>query len=91
MWITGAEKGNVQLFDEDSRALKIVVQRGFDAPFLDYFASVSVNDPSACGAALENADRVVVEDVASSAIFADQPSRTIRSMPACVPSSRRHW
>ena len=29
MWITGAEKGNVQLFDEDARALTLVVEHGF--------------------------------------------------------------
>lgn len=70
--ITGADKGNIQLLEND--VLKIVAQRGFDAPFLDFFNSVKHYDPVACGAALQRSERVIVEDVANSPIFAGAPA-----------------
>ena len=35
--ITGANKGNIQLFDAGSNCLKIVSQKGFEIPFLTFF------------------------------------------------------
>jgi two-component sensor histidine kinase len=73
--ITGADKGNIQLFDPDPGALMIVAQRGFERPFLEFFKSVSRKDASACVAAMERGERVIVEDVADSDIFAGQPAK----------------
>ncbi|MBV8114397.1 MAG: PAS domain-containing protein [Silvibacterium sp.] len=67
--LTGAEKGNLQLLDADSGALKIVAHRGFKDPFLTYFADAHVTI-SACGLAAGSVERVVVEDVTQSEIFA---------------------
>jgi PAS domain S-box-containing protein len=64
--ITGADMGNIQLFQNG--ALQIVSQRGFAAPFLEFFNRVS-RGSSACGAALERRERVIVEDVRQSPIF----------------------
>ena len=47
-----ADFGNVQLYDPDSHSLKIVVHRGFEQQFLDYFNSVPEGTGS-CGAAFE--------------------------------------
>jgi PAS domain S-box-containing protein len=77
MWICGAEKGNIQLLDETSSSLKIVVQRGFDAEFLDFFASVEQSDASVCGAAFAFGERIVVEDVTTSDIFAGHTSQKV--------------
>lgn len=49
--ISAADKGNIQLFDPISMALRIEAQRGFDAPFLRFFALVR-DDSSACAAAM---------------------------------------
>ncbi len=65
--ITEADMGNVQIVD-DSGSLRIAAQRGFEAPFLDFFRSVRSNE-SACGAALGRGHRVIVADVTSSPIF----------------------
>ena len=46
--ITGADMGNIQLLEDG--ALRIVSQRGFEAPFLDFFDVVH-NDQAACGSA----------------------------------------
>ncbi len=91
--ITGAAKGNIQLIDGD--VLKIAVQRGFDPPFLEFFAAVH-DQSSACGAAMRGG-RVVVEDVLKSQIFAGQASldvllaagvRAVQSTPLVSSSGR---
>ena len=70
--LTGADKGNIQLFDPKSESLTIAAQRGFEKPFLDFFADVRVGEAAACGAAMAAASRILVEDVVESAIFAGQ-------------------
>ena len=72
--LTGADKGNIQLFDPKSESLTIAAQRGFEKPFLDFFAEVRVGEAAACGAAMATASRILVEDVRESAIFAGQDS-----------------
>jgi|SRR5215469_1553524 len=74
--LTCADMGNIQLFDPDSQLLKIVVQRGFDRPFLNFFANVHPGE-SACGAALKRMHAVAVNDVTCSPIFANSPSLEI--------------
>src|SRR5215813_6404421 len=64
--LTGAQKGNVQLFDRGR--LRIAAQRGFSAPFLKFFGEVEVGH-AACGEATRRRAQVVVEDVASHPIF----------------------
>jgi PAS domain S-box-containing protein len=71
MDISHADMGNMQLFQGD--ALKIVVQRGFDETFLHYFDAVHQGH-AACGTALREARRVVVEDVTRSSIFIGTPA-----------------
>src|ERR1051325_6399914 len=38
--ISGADKGNIQVYDEASRSLRFVAQHGFQEQFLKYFANV---------------------------------------------------
>ncbi|HEV8169859.1 MAG TPA: ATP-binding protein, partial [Pyrinomonadaceae bacterium] len=71
--ITGADKGNVQLLDRESGALRLSAQSGFDQHFLEFFESVN-GDDCACGVALRTKQRVIVEDVSKSEIFAGKPS-----------------
>ena len=58
-----ADFANVQLFRPEDNTLEIVCQRGFAAPFLTAFRSVSADDPSACGRALHSRATVLIEDV----------------------------
>jgi two-component sensor histidine kinase len=69
--ITGADKGNAQLFVPSSNALTIAAHRGFDEAFLSFFALVR-EDASACGAAMRSGERVIVENVMISEIFSGQ-------------------
>jgi len=45
-----------------------LASRGFVAPFLVFFAVVRGSDDSTCGAALKQAGRIIVSDIAQSAI-----------------------
>jgi PAS domain S-box-containing protein len=94
--ISGADKGNIQLLDYDSGVLRLVTQHGFDESFLEFFANVSDAD-SACGRAMESHQRVIVEDVAESDIFAGKPSlevllkasvRSVQSLPLLSSSGK---
>lgn len=71
--ITAADKGNIQLLNDDSNTLNLVAQSGFDEPFLEFFEYVG-NGDSACGVALHSKQRVVVENINESEIFAGKPS-----------------
>ncbi len=67
--ISGADFGNIQLFDPKTSDLRIVAHRGFPQWWLDYWNRVS-RGHGMCGTALEHGERVIVEDVEHSAIFA---------------------
>jgi two-component sensor histidine kinase len=75
--ITSADKGNLQLLDPSTGVLTIAAQRGFEDPFfLSFFASVR-DDASACAAAMQSGQRVIVHDVRESEIFGGQPSKDV--------------
>ena len=69
-----AERGNVQLADPATGALRIAAQRGFDSEFMAYFAAVT-DDGSACGRAAQHHAQVVITDVTTDPGFA--PHREI--------------
>ena len=75
--IAGADMGNIQLLEPANGRLKIAASRGFSAPFLDFFATVSAHTNSACGATLVNRMRIMVEDVATSYLFVATPALDI--------------
>src|SRR5262249_37035151 len=56
-----------------SDSLVIKVHRGFAKPFLDFFSHVR-EENSACGASMLSGERVVVEDVTRSDLFAGKAS-----------------
>jgi PAS domain S-box-containing protein len=69
--IMQADRGTLQLLEEGS--LRIVAHHGHRAAFLDFFAAAE-GRASVCGEALKRGDRLIVEDVESSPIFAGTPS-----------------
>ncbi len=69
--IVSAEKGTLQLVEGDS--LRIVAHHGHERPFLDFFAAAE-DVASVCGEATRRGERVVVEDVEASPLFAGTPS-----------------
>lgn len=67
--ITHADFGNIQLVDPKSSDLRIATQRGFPQWWIDYWNTVSKGHGT-CGTALERGERIIVEDVEQSPIFA---------------------
>jgi PAS domain S-box-containing protein len=76
IFLMGAEKGNLQLLDPSSGTLMLAAHRGFEDPFLRFFAVVK-DEISVCGAVMRTRERIVVEDITSSEIFAGKPSRKV--------------
>lgn len=74
-----ADRGNVQVADPATGALRIAAQRGFSTEFLAYFAVVS-DDGSACGRAAHRNAQVMIADVATDPGFA--PHRDIAAASA---------
>lgn len=74
--ICGADKGHIQLRESESGKLKMVAQRGFEDPFLEFFNSDAAG-ASASGVAFDAHQRVIVEDVLESEIFAGSSSLAI--------------
>ncbi|HEU5132453.1 MAG TPA: histidine kinase dimerization/phospho-acceptor domain-containing protein, partial [Pyrinomonadaceae bacterium] len=74
--ISGADKGNIQLVDEESGVLRMAVHSGFDPWFLDFFDAIS-DASTACGMALKTKQRVVVENITESEIFAGELSLSV--------------
>jgi GAF domain-containing protein len=60
--LTAARFGNVQLLDQRTGALEMVVHRGFGDRYLDFFAVVQ-GDGTACATALRHRRATLVADV----------------------------
>ena len=71
--IAHADKGNLQILDQQSGVLQIAVQSGFDEPFLNFFDNIKSNDPSSYSVALREAKYTIVEDITQSDICTGQP------------------
>jgi GAF domain-containing protein len=77
--LAGADRGNVQILDQETGSLRIAVQHGFGAEFLDYFAVVD-DERSACGRAAKERVQAVIVDVSMDPGFA--PHRGIAAASA---------
>jgi PAS domain S-box-containing protein len=60
---SGADFGNIQLYNPQVGALEIVAQRGFRQDFLEYFRQVRVDEGSCCAQAMQSGQRIILEDV----------------------------
>jgi two-component system CheB/CheR fusion protein len=72
--LTRSHMGTLQIYDEPTKTLRLVAHRGFRQPFLERFASVSIESNSTCGEALKRGQRVYVEDVTESPFLKDTES-----------------
>jgi signal transduction histidine kinase/ActR/RegA family two-component response regulator len=94
--ISGAAKGDIQLYNRTLGTLNMAAQRGFDGALLDFWSNVS-GGSGACGTAMEREQRVIVEDVATSPIFVGTPAldvllqagvRAVQSTPVMSRSGK---
>ena len=72
-----ADIGTLQLRDLDTGCLTIAASRGFAEPFLKFFETVTLDDNSACAAALKRRMRVIVDDVSTSYLFVGTPATDV--------------
>jgi len=74
LWITGADKGYVQIAGDVAGTLTVACQRGFDSKSLEALSAIGPGHRSASDAQA-SAERMVVEDVATSPVFAGPQAR----------------
>jgi hypothetical protein len=67
--LAGADRGNLQLVDQETGSLRIVAAHGFGTGFLEYFAVVDDDGP-ACGRAAKRRAQTVIADVMTDPGFA---------------------
>ena len=75
--IAGADMGNIQVLDAQTDSLRIVAQRGFDRSWLDYWDRVH-RGQGTCGEVLARRERVIVEDINESPLFAGTPALQVQ-------------
>jgi PAS domain S-box-containing protein len=75
--ISKADFGSIQLLVPGTSTLRIAAQRGFPQWWVDFWDQV-VAGQGACGTALKRGERVIVEDVEQSPVFAGTPSLEIQ-------------
>jgi hypothetical protein len=75
--VGAADACDLQLPDPRTGMLVITRQRGFSPDFLAYFAIVRPGEATACATAATSGRPVIVDDVASSPIFAGQPTLAV--------------
>ena len=94
--ISGADFGNVQLLHPKAGVLQIAAQRGFPQWWVDSWNNVTKSQ-GVCGTALERGERVIVQDVEQSPIFAGTPAlevqrragvRAVQSTPLVTRSGK---
>ncbi len=68
--VSGADFGSLQLIDEKSGELDLVLAPGFDKAFQQLFQVVTANDHSACGRALRHQHPIYIPDVRQDEAFA---------------------
>ena len=75
--VSSADFGNIQLLDPVSSDLTIVSHRGHPQWWLDFWQNVSKGQ-GGCSTALDQGERVIVEDVEQSPVFAGTPGLEIQ-------------
>ncbi len=75
--VSGADFGNIQLLDPLTGDLRIAAHRGFPQWWIDFWETVSKGQGS-CGTALQRGERVIIEDVEQSPVFAGTPALDIQ-------------
>jgi GAF domain-containing protein len=68
--ITGADFGNVDLYEPSTDTLVMVAHHNFAPDFVDIFACLAPDGRTACSRALASGQQVIIEDVANDALMA---------------------
>ena len=80
--IMRADKGTIQLLDNDGRTLRMAAQHGLPRNFLEFFSRVHKGQ-AACGTVVETRERVTIEDVTASPLFMGFPALDVMLSAGC--------
>jgi PAS domain S-box-containing protein len=80
--ITGADKGSIQLLEDDGCTLRLTAQRGLPRDFLAFFGRVHKGQ-GACGTVLETGERLTVGDVTTHPLLAGIPALKVLLSAGC--------
>lgn len=69
--ITNADMGNIRLVEPDGKSLRLVASHGLDQAFVDAYGVIQ-SSQCPCGHAMQLGERVIVEDITTSELFAGQ-------------------
>ncbi|HEY3919888.1 MAG TPA: GAF domain-containing protein [Stellaceae bacterium] len=73
----GAEMMSLQFVEGNK--LRLVASYGFDKAFGDFFAVVSMDDPTSCAAAFDRKAQIFAADIFASPFFSGEPLEVLRA------------
>jgi PAS domain S-box-containing protein len=76
--VTGADMGNLRVYDEETRSLNLVAHRGLERPFLEYFA-VSRGAAATFTEAIRRREQIIIEDVSTCPLFDERALAVLQS------------
>jgi PAS domain S-box-containing protein len=85
--LMGSDMGTIHLFNPRNNTLSIVAQRGFKEDFLEHFRNVTNDDHSACSRAMNERQRVIIEDTQTDPSYASHRSISARAGYRAVQST----
>ncbi len=75
--ISGAYKGTLQLLQPGSGRLEMAAQLGFEQSYVDFFSSMPHDNAGICTKALQQEERIIVEDIMKSPVYINTPALDI--------------
>lgn len=91
LMLSGTRMGHIQRLQKEAGKLRVVVQRGVGVDFFERFDGMPADAATACGRAVVQRSRVVVEDVGADEVLAraaaDAGVRAIHATPLLVEGS----
>lgn len=92
MELQRADLGEVRLIDESTGTLELVAHRGLGPELIEHFTTKASSDVSACGRALKQGRRAIIEDVKTDPDYA--PHRAVAALSGyrgvlCTPLFER--
>lgn len=83
--LDNADMGNIQIYDEPSESLHMIIQKGFDDTFLKSFHVIKPFSPPSCGRAIGLGIPITIDDVLRDAslrpVLSILKFRSVRSIP----------
>ena len=87
MMMNKTKAGTLQLLNKNTHTLELVTSSGLSPEFIDHFKTVTIDDGSVCGRALENGETVFIEDLTKDEAFARHLNLALQNNIVAVQST----